>query len=43
MQDAVARKMTENRLVFIAGSIFSFLVFTPLVLSLWRFALYGLE
>ncbi len=43
IQDAVARKVGENMLVPIIGGVLGFLLFAPLVLSLWRFALFGLE
>lgn len=42
-QDAVAAKLTESPLLLMGGGLVGFLLFAPLVLSLWRFALFGLD
>ena len=43
IQDAVARKLGESPLILIIGGLLGFLFFTPMVLCLWRFALFGLD
>ncbi len=37
------RKIGEAPHIAVIGGLFSFLFFVPLILSLWRFALYGLN
>ena len=43
IQDAVVRKFTESPALLLMGGVLGFLLFAPLVLSLWRFALFGLD
>ena len=42
-QDAVVAKLTESPLFLMGAGLVGFLLFAPLVLSLWRFALFGLD
>ena len=43
VQDALAKKMTEAPHMAALTGILGFLFFVPLMLSLWRFALFGLN